>query len=70
MFSTLYFSKLSDAKLNFYLGGSAYETGHYEMALATFERVEILDSGNLRNKLEMARTFFMLKMYEDSESTF
>ena len=69
-FSKLYLSKLSDKKLNFYLGRSAYETGHYEMALAAFERVEMLDPGNLRNRLEMARTYFMLKMYENAESAF
>jgi len=68
--SKLYLTNLSDANLNFYLGRSAYETGHYEMALAAFERVEMLDEGNLRNRLEMARTYFMLKMYEDSELAF
>jgi hypothetical protein len=68
--SKIYLSKLSDAKLSFYLGHSAYETGHYEIALAAFERVEMLEPSNLRNKLEKARTYFMLKMYEDSESAF
>ena len=70
LLSKLYLTNLSDANLNFYLGRSAYETGHYEVALAAFERVETLDDGNLRNKLEMARTYFMLKMYEDSEMAF
>ncbi len=70
IFSKLYISKLSNAKVNFYLGRSAYETGHYEVALAAFERVEMLDSGNLRNKLEMARTYFMLKMYKDAQNKF
>ena len=45
--SKLYMDNLSDADLNFHLGRSAYETGHYEMALAAFERVEMLDEGNL-----------------------
>jgi len=70
IFSKLYLTKLSDAKVNFYLGRSAYETGHYEVALAAFERVEMLENGNLRNKLEMARTYFMLKMYKDSQNAF
>ena len=70
LLSKLYLTKLSDSKLNFYLGRSAYEVGEYEIALASFERVEMLDSGNIRNKLEMARTYFMLKMYEDSELKF
>jgi hypothetical protein len=70
LFSKLYLTKLSDTSLNFNLGVSAYETGHYEVALAAFERVEMLQPTNLRNKLEMARTYFMLKMYEDSELLF
>lgn len=70
LLSKLYLTKLSDVNLNFNLGRSAYETGHYEAALAAFERVEMLDSTNFRNKLEKARTYFMLKMYEDSELTF
>lgn len=69
-FSKLYLTNLSDAKLNFYLGRSAYETGHYEVALAAFERVEMLEPTNLRNRLEMARTYFMLKMYEDAQNSF
>ncbi len=68
--SKLYLTRLSDKELNFYLGRSAYETGHYEIALAAYERVQMMDSGNIRNKLEMARTYFMLKMYEDSEALF
>ncbi len=70
LLSKLYMTKLSDANLNFSLGMSAYETGHYEMALAAFERVKMLEPVNLRNKLEKARTYFMLKMYEDSELAF
>lgn len=68
--SKIYLSRLSDAKLSFYLGHSAYETGHYEIALAAFERVEMLEPSNLRNKLEKARTFFMLNMYEEAQNTF
>ncbi|MCW8894735.1 tetratricopeptide repeat protein [Sulfurimonas sp.] len=69
-FSKIYLEKLSDIKFNFYFGRSAYETGHYQTALAAFERVEMQDGSNLRNRLEMARTYFMLKMYEDSENAF
>lgn len=68
--SKIYLYKLSDPELNFYLGKSAYEIGHYEVALASFERVELLDPANLRNKLEMARTYYMLKMYVDAELAF
>jgi len=68
--SKLYLTRLSSIDLNYQLGRSAYETGNYEVALAAFERVEMLDGGNVRNKLEMARTYFMLKMYEESENAF
>lgn len=70
LLSKIYLSKLSDLNLSFRLGVSAYELGKYEIALASFERVEMLEPNNLRNKLEKARTFFMLKMYQDAERTF
>ena len=70
IFSKIYLENLSDINFNFYFGRSAYETGHYGMALAAFERVEMQDGANLRNKLEMARTYYMLKMFEDSENAF
>ncbi|WP_455756982.1 tetratricopeptide repeat protein [Sulfurimonas sp.] len=70
IFKKIYLHKLSDEKFNFYFGKSAYETGNYEVALGAFERVEIQNNSNLANKLEMARTYFMLKMYEDSENAY
>lgn len=70
LFKSIYLKKLADVKFNFYFGRSAYETGHYETAIAAFERVEIQDASNLRNKLEMARTYYMLKMYIDSENAY
>jgi hypothetical protein len=70
LFKKVYLSNLSDVNFNFYFGRSAYETGHYSMALAAFERVAMQDETNVRNKLEIARTYFMLKMYEDSENAF
>lgn len=70
LFSKLYMTHLSDADLNFKFGISAYEIGNYDMALAAFERVEVLEPTNIRNKLEKARTYFMLKMYEDAEIGF
>jgi len=66
----VYLSNLSDTQFNFALGRSAYETGNYETALAAFERVEMLDPASIRNKLELAKTYFMLKMYQDSELAF
>lgn len=70
LLSKIYLSNLSDKKINFYLGRCAYEIGEYEVALSAFERVEMLDEGNLRNKLEIARTYFMLEMYENAEIEF
>lgn len=70
LFKKIYLQKLGNVNFNFYFGRSAYETGHYEIALAAFERVGMLDETSLRNKLEMARTYFMLKMYEDSENAY
>jgi len=67
LLKSIYLQNLQDIKFNYYLGKSAYETGHYETALAAFERVSMQDAGNIQNKLEMARTYFMLKMYEDAE---
>jgi len=65
-----YLNHLDSIELNFVLGRSAYETGNYETALAAFERVEMLDPISIRNKLELARTYFMLKMYEDAQLGF
>lgn len=67
---SIYMKYLADLNFNFYFGRSAYETGHYELALAAFERVEMQDPSNIRNRLEMARTYYMLKMYEDAENAF
>jgi len=70
LFSKIYLQKLMDAKFNFYYGHSAYKSGHYEMALASFERVEMAEPNNDRIKLEMARIYFILEMYEDAELRF
>ncbi len=70
LFSKIYLQKLMDAKFNFYYGHSAYKSAHYEMALASFERVEMIEPNNSRIKLEMTRIYFILEMYEDSELRF
>ena len=67
LFSKIYLLNLSDAKLNFNFAHSAYELGEYETALAAYERVEILEPTNFQNKFEKAKTYFILKMYVDSE---
>jgi len=70
LLSKIYLQSLNDVTLNFLLGRSAYETGRYEIALASFERVQTLDPTNVRNKLEIARTQFKLKQYEDAKLGF
>lgn len=69
-FKKIYLKKLGDPKFNYYFGKSAYETGEYETALGAFERVDIQSPRNLANKIEMARTYTMLKMYEDAENIY
>ncbi len=68
--STIYLENLSSIQFNFMYGRSAFESGNYETALAAFERVEMQDPFNVRNKLEIARTYYMLSMYEDSQNSF
>lgn len=70
LYSEIYLSELSDVDINFYYGRSAYETGRYEIALAAFERVEVLDPTSGRNKLELAKTQYQLGMYEDAKLGF
>ena len=69
-FTKIYLQKLMDAKFNFYYANSAYKSGHYEIALASFERVEMIEPNNSRIQLEMARIYYILKMYEDAELRF
>ncbi|MDD2829469.1 MAG: tetratricopeptide repeat protein [Sulfuricurvum sp.] len=68
--SSLYLNALDDPQLNFYLGRSAYEVGEYSMALAAFERVKDLDPDNIRNQLELAKTQYRVKLYDESKEQF
>jgi tetratricopeptide (TPR) repeat protein len=68
--SSLYLNALDDPQLNFYLGRSAYEVGEYSMALAAFERVKELDPSNIRNQLELAKTQYRVKLYDESKKQF
>ncbi len=70
LLSNIYLENLLNIQFNFMYGRSAFESGHYEAALAAFERVEMQDPLNVRNKLEIARTYYMLNMYEDSQNSF
>ena len=66
----IYLQHLDDADFNFIFGRSAFQSGHYEMALAAFERVLMQRPYNLRNKVELGKTYYMLKMYEDATIVF
>ena len=50
--------------INFYLGRSAYEIRHYEMAVMVYERALIIKPEDNRVKLEMARAFQKLGVYD------
>ena len=67
LLSSLYLSDLSDEQLHFHLGLSAYETKRYEMALAAFERCQILNPQNKRYAYETGRTYYALGMDEDAQ---
>lgn len=66
IFKEIFLKKLSDSTFNYYFGKSAYELGNYEVALAAFERVDMLDDTNIFNSIYMARTYAKLRMYEDA----
>ena len=68
--SNIYLDALDDPELNFYLGRSAYEVGEYPMALAAFERVKELDPSNIRNQLELAKTQYRVKLFDESKVLF
>jgi len=70
LLSQIYITELSDARLNFILGRSAYEIGNYDMALAAFDRVSMLEPQNIRNMLEKGRTYHKLNMTRESEILF
>lgn len=62
--------QLDDARLNFYLGRSAFELGKFEEALSLFDELIAKESGNARLRLEHARTLFMLQSYDQARAEF
>jgi tetratricopeptide (TPR) repeat protein len=68
--SEIYLDALDDPELNFYLARCAYEVGDFPIAIAAFERVEMLDPNNVRNQLELARTKYYLHLYPEAEDGF
>ncbi len=70
LLSQIYITELSNIKLNFILGRSAFEIGNYNMALAAFDRVSMLEPNNIRNMLEKGRTYYKLEMNHESKVIF
>lgn len=68
------FLKIKDynksSSIDFYLARCYYETGQYEKALATYERIQINEPDNKRVKLEIAQTYLMLDSYETAKIGF
>ncbi|MFK5949840.1 MAG: porin family protein [Methylococcales bacterium] len=70
LLSQIFLTYLSDSRLNFYLGRSAFELKMYDIALSAYERILIANPDNLRSRLEAARTLFHLKSYKDAKKEF
>lgn len=67
---TLYLNALDNPELNFYLGKAAFEVGEFQIAIAAFDRVAILDPNNVRNALELARTKYYVNLLPEAEEEF
>lgn len=64
IFNMLSESSPEDPELHFYLGRSALELKKYDDAVASFDRVLMLNPAHTRTHLEMARLYFETKQYE------
>ncbi|MGP1581028.1 MAG: tetratricopeptide repeat protein [Wolinella sp.] len=53
----------NDSELNFLLGRSALELKEYDLALAAFDRVLLLNPQHARTRLEIARIYFERRNY-------
>ena len=69
-FNSLFLTNMGDVLTNFYLGRSAYELGKYEFALSAYDRILIVQPENTRVRLEMAQTYFKMKLYTQAISEF
>ena len=69
-FNSLFLSNMGDILTNYYLGRSAYELGKYEFALSAYDRILIAQPENTRVRLEMAQTYFKMKLYTQAISEF
>jgi tetratricopeptide (TPR) repeat protein len=53
-----------DRNVNWFLGRAAYEAKDFETAAMAFERMLVLEPKALRVRLELARSYFMLGLYD------
>ncbi len=70
LFNILFIDHLDDAKINFYLGRSAFELKKYNEAIIAYERVLFQKPNNIRVKLELARSFLLYKSYDEAKRMF
>ncbi|MDQ1299330.1 MAG: hypothetical protein QG558_1869, partial [Campylobacterota bacterium] len=68
--SSLYLNALDNSELNSYLGKAAFEVGEFQMAIAAFERVGMLEPNSVRNALELARIKFHANLLLEAEEEF
>jgi len=68
IFNNLFQNDMLNAKVNYYLGRSAFELGLYEKALVAYERVLFEDENHQRVKLELSRVYIALDMREDAKA--
>jgi len=59
-----------DMTVNWYLGRAAYETADYETAVMTYERMLVLNPKEPRVRVELARSYFMLGLYQLARDEF
>lgn len=65
-FETLSNEMATNAEVHFYLGLSAIELKKYDEALASFDRVLMIDPNHTRTKLEIARVYYISGQYEQA----
>jgi pentatricopeptide repeat protein len=69
-FYILFENNLQDPNINFYLGRSAFMLQKYELAIAAYERVLLIDEDSIRSELEIARCYFELQNYDEAKKLF
>ncbi|MDF1875065.1 hypothetical protein JHD48_04885 [Sulfurimonas sp. SAG-AH-194-I05] len=66
-FEKAFYEDMANPKISFYMGRCSFEMGDLELAMLAYERVLILDETHIRSRLELARTYILLKMDEKAK---